>query len=332
MTSPEAFYHLRTLFALRDAVEHLDPAGSPALHVVYLDPLLPPPSRLGILSGSFNPLTHAHLALAKAARAVYHLDEVFFAISRVTIEKETVREACLEDRLLLLRLFAEHHQGFGVVLVSHGLYADQAQAFRRTFPALAELDFLVGFDKVVQLFDPRYYADREAALHTFFAQARLITALRNGKSLEDLDRLLKRPEHRAFSTKVLPLSIPEEYRGLSATQVREMARQGHPIGAFVPEEVEGFIQATGLYAQPRRLPSGEEVEAYALRVLLLNALFRARPWAEEEGDFRGLLMLALSDTEEGQKLRDFLRNPPNDSPVARLKAFQVQREACYNTL
>jgi len=332
MTSPDAFYHLRTLFALRDAIERLDPAGSPALHVVYHDPALPPPSRLGILSGSFNPLTNAHLAIAEAAKAAYHLDEILFAISRVTIDKEAVREACLEDRLLLLRLFAEHHHGFGVVLVSHGLYADQAQAFRRTFPALAELDFLVGFDKLVQLFDPRYYADRETALHTFFAQARLITAPRNDKSLEDLDRLLKLPEHRAFSTKVLPLSLPEEYRGLSATQVREMARQGRPISAFVPEEVEKFIQATGLYAQPRQLPSGEEVEAYALRVLLLNALFRARHWAEKEGDFRGLFMLALSGTEEGQKLRNFLRNPPDDFLVARLKAFQAQREACYNAL
>lgn len=332
MTSPEAFYHLRTLFALRDAVERLDPAGSPALHVVHHDPALPPPSRLGILSGSFNPLTNAHLALAEAAKAAYHLDEVLFAISRVTIEKETVREACLEDRLLLLRLFAERHHGFGVVLVSHGLYADQAQAFRRAFPALAELDFLVGFDKVVQLFDPRYYADRETALHTFFAQAHLITAPRNDRSLEDLDRLLRLPENRAFSPRVLPLSLPEEYRSLSATKVREMVRQGRPIGAFVPEEVEEFIQATGLYAQPRQLPSGEEVDAYNLRVLLLNALFRARSWAEEEGDFRGLLMLALSDTEEGQKLREFLRSPSDDFLADRLKAFQAQKEACYNTL
>ncbi|MFN3476549.1 MAG: hypothetical protein ACK4Z6_03210, partial [Candidatus Methylomirabilales bacterium] len=89
---------------------------------------------------------------------------------------------------------------------------------------------------------------------------------------------------------------------------------------------EAFIKETGLYGKPRRFPDGEEVEPYVLRVLLLEALDRARPWAVEKGDFYGLFRLALSERREGRELRTFLRKLPEGPLEARLQRFQASIE------
>ena len=322
--SSSSFYNLQMLFAFRDALRGLDSTAPPTLAGISRDPVRPLPSRLGILSGAFDPLTYAHLALAERAREAYSLDEVLFALSKVIVGKEVVGEACFEDRLLMLQLLAGRH-GFRVVLFNRGLYVEQAEALKQAFPS-AQPFFLVGFDKIVQIFDPCYYADRDAALRRLFELAAFSVAPRQDRGLQDLARLLRRRENRPYQTKVLYLSLPDEYRGLSSTLVREAVKEGRSIASFVPEEVEAFVQETGLYAKPRRLPDGEEVEPYALRILLLEALDRARPWAEQEGDFHGLFRLALNEAEKGRRFRAFLLKLPDGPIEAKLQAFQASIE------
>lgn len=318
------------LFSLRDTLRTLNLAAPPILSIISRDPARPVSSRLGILSGAFNPLTYAHLALAQRAQEAYGLDEVLFALSKVIVEKESVAQlssggwvggACLEDRLLMLKL-SDGRYGFGVILFSRGLYIEQAEALRQAFPS-ARLFFLVGFDKIVQILNPRYYTDRDAALHRLFELAAFVVAPRKDRGLQDLARLLSRRENSPYQTKVLYLPLPEDYRDLSSTLVREAVREGLSLASFVSEEVEAFVQETGLYAKPKSLKDGEEVEPYALRVLLLEALDRARSWAENEGDFHSLFRLALSDTVEGRRLRAFLFQLPEGPLEAVLQAFQV---------
>ncbi len=317
-----AFYDIKTLLTFREFIEGLDPEGPPESVLVFRPPSRPTPERLGILPGAFNPFTRAHLDLALCSMAAYGLDELFFAIGPVILEKETTQEACLEDRLLLLVLLAQAHQGLGVVLLSKGLYVEQAEGLHRRFPA-ARLFFVVGFDKVLQIFDPRYYPDREGALRTLFERAFLIVGSRGGKGQGELQAFLNRPENRAFRDRILPLELPETGQHLSSTLVREKVKRGIPITGDVPGLVEAFIQETKLYALPQRLSHGEEINAYALRIALLNAFARARPWAEEQGDFRGLLRRALSETEEGRAFRTLLRHPPAGPLEEILRRFQA---------
>ncbi|MBI3990222.1 MAG: hypothetical protein HY347_11475 [candidate division NC10 bacterium] len=305
----DAFYDLKTLLTLRDLIQGLDPKGPPDLILVFRDPSRPTPDRLGILPGAFNPFTNAHLDLALRSMATYELHELLFTISKATIDKETITGACLEDRLLLLLLMAKDHLDLGVVLTNKGLYVEQAKGLHRRFPS-AQLFFVVGFDKVLQIFDPRYYDDRDAALRALFEWAFLVVGSRSGKGRRDLQAFLQRPENRPFREKVLPLELPETVQHLSSTLVREKAKRGDPINDDVPELVKAFIQETKVYALPQILDSGEEVDAYALRVALLDAFARARPWAEEQGDFLELLRLALRETEEGRALRTLLRHLP----------------------
>src|SRR5215475_11358552 len=97
-------YDLTRLFALREALETLDLAAPPTARLLFPEGNLPV-RRVGILCGSFNPLTLAHTELAERARGEAQLDRVFFTLAKMTIEKERVTGLGLEDRLLLLSLY-----------------------------------------------------------------------------------------------------------------------------------------------------------------------------------------------------------------------------------
>src|SRR5881396_2303006 len=175
----QAVYDLKRLFALREALETLDPAAPPTARLLHPQAVAPL-RRIGILCGSFNPLTLAHTELAARACQVFQLERVFFTLAKVTVDKEQVTGLGLEDRLLLLSLYAQQHDHVVVAVVNRGLYFEQAQALRAL---LGELSFVVGMDKLLQILDPRYYQDREAALRQLFALTSLIVANRG-----DLDQ------------------------------------------------------------------------------------------------------------------------------------------------
>ena len=307
---------------LHDLLAELDPEGEPAARALPAG--WAPPARLGVLAGSFNPLTLAHTALAERARSDGGVDAVAFALSVRIVDKERVTGAAMEDRLLTLDLYAQRNAGHGVLLLNRGLYVDQAMSLRAAFPALRELGFIVGYDKVVQIFDPRYYDDRDAALERLFEVATLLAAPRGGQGRAALEALLDRPENRRFAASVRWLPLAEEYTVLSSSQVRDEVGEDGPVVA-VPVETRALLSATRVYAPSRRLATGEEVDAYAVRLALLAALARTRACAEREADLPGLLRLALSLGRAGRAFRAWLRHPPDDEAqrAADLAAFQT---------
>ncbi len=236
------------------------------------------PPTLAILAGSFDPLTNAHLALARAAREVGGCDAVYLALSRQTVDKEARVRPSDTDRALLLRQVASREPGLGVILFNRGLYAEQAVAARAAFPE-AELRFIVGFDKARQIFDPRYYADRDAALRQLFNRVSLLVAPRADAGPEALAALLDRPENAPFRGRVGALPFDPAWATDSATVVREAARAGEPFAALVPPETVAFVTALAPYDAPApadtpdyyerrealiaRLAAGEETAAGA---------------------------------------------------------------------
>jgi nicotinamide-nucleotide adenylyltransferase len=170
--------------------------------------------RVGLLPGSFNPPTNAHVALAAAGRAS-GLDCVYYVLADRTVDKERVTGIPLADRLALLSELGE-----GVASVPRGLYVDMAEAMRDALPD-AELVFLVGHDKIVQVFDPRYYQDRDAALEELFSLASFLVAPRGDDDEDDLSELLARPENCRFTDRVAALPLDARYRDASSTRVRQ---------------------------------------------------------------------------------------------------------------
>src|SRR5262245_35832156 len=99
------------------------------------------PQRLGILSGSFNPVTVAHLALAGAARE--HCDEIVFVLPRVFPHKD-FSGATLEERLAMLHAAAGNDSS--VAVTEGGLFTEIARECRASYGNAVQLWFICGRD------------------------------------------------------------------------------------------------------------------------------------------------------------------------------------------
>lgn len=269
---------IHRLERIQELLEQLDPNAPPQALVVPGSPL--PRGEIIVFPGSFNPPTTAHLALLKQARHFARLEAVhgrgsmqlYAALSKHIVDKETVERPLLLDRILLLdNLLRRRFPHAGILLFNRGLYVEQAQAVHTAFPQVRRLLFLIGFDKIVQILDPHYYEDREAALHDLFALAELLVAPRGDEGEHSLDELLYRPENQPFTRYIHALPFDPAYREISSTQVRQHANtHQHEI----PREVRCFMRETRAYAPPLRLPDGTEIDFYAERVKLLEKLLR----------------------------------------------------------
>ena len=299
------FYDLSRLFALRDHLQSLDSAAPPTACLLST-PLHPPPQRLGILCGSFNPLTLAHVVLAQHACRAFHLDQLLYTVAKVTVDKERVTGMGLEDRLLLLLLHVEQQQHLGVALVNRGLYFEQAQAFQSLFDTRVGLFFIVGMDKLVQILDAHYYQDREAALEQLFALTSLVVANRGDMAQQAFDALLQRPDNQPYRDAIHFLPLPESVTDLSSTTIRKTVSEATNLSAHVPAEVARFLTETRPYAAPGSdTEDGREdgIDTYAVRLALFDRLAAVRDWAEQHVDFQQLLSQALAPDSRGRALR-----------------------------
>ena len=315
----QAIYDLPRLLAFREALETLDLAASPTARVLY--PYTTTHlRRVGILCGSFNPLTLAHTELAERARQVFELDCVFFTLAKITVDKEQVTGMGLEDRLLLLSLYAQQHNHLGVALVNRGLYFEQAQAFRTLLGAQAVLHFVIGMDKLFQILDPRYYRDRKAALRQLFSLASLLIANRSDMNQQVFTQLLDQPENRPYRPSLHFFLLPAEVADLSATAIRNTLAAGKSVAKQVPQETTTFVTETRAYHPPTQ--SGDEtLDAYVIRSHLFELLATVRPWATQEADFQHLLHVALSTSEKGRRLR---RLSGGEDPLPLLRSCQEE--------
>ena len=197
---------------------------APTVQSIYATPgLAAPGCRLAVFAGSFNPLTTAHEALVEQALATNQCDEAVISIAVHTIDKADQPGASLVDRLISLTSLARAHKRVSVAATNLGLYLDQAIAYREAFPNLGGLTFLVGFDKIVQIFDPRYYRDRDRELHELFKSARFAVAPRGDNDRADLDRLLETASNRPFSAMVGWLPLASDFTRLSSSTLRRAA-------------------------------------------------------------------------------------------------------------
>lgn len=235
------FTRARTLLA------RLEARSDPAL--LLMDESAPPADgRLAVLTGSFNPLTRAHAALAAAALR-HEADHILLAITIHTVNKEVVSGLGLDERLVLLTRFARRRQGMRTGAFNRGLYLDQARAIRALWPSVRPT-FVMGFDKILQVFDPVYYQDRDVALSMLFSVADLAVAPRASSTPEDLTELMQRAENRHFRRFVGWLPLPAsagQLRQLSSTQVRTASSRGGSRLKQVPWEFARYLKVHPVY-------------------------------------------------------------------------------------
>jgi len=291
-------FDLPTIFELRAQWESLDPDGDPTLATVGDAGSV---RSVALLPGSFNPPTAAHVLLAERALSE-GFDRVLLTLARHTVGKQP-SGLIPEDRLLAMK--ALQAEGVGVAASSHGLYADQAEAVHRLYPDAA-ITFLVGSDKVEQIFDPSWYPDRESALERLFTHASLVVAPRSDQG-EILKQALEAPYNKRWADNVSVLRLHPAVSDLSSTRVRGLLRAGaDPVG-LVPSAVADLLAKMRAFALPIVI-GDDEIDAYALRARIIGLLWASGEPNTRDADLHGLVSIALSPTMEGARMRAGLSN------------------------
>ena len=180
------------------------------------------PCRLGILAGSFNPVTVAHLALGKAALNV--VDEVVFVLPREFPHK-TYSGASLEQRIELLLLALEAHPRLSAAVSEQGLFVDIARECREVYGANVRLSFLCGRDAAERIVNWDY--GHPEAFRQMLQSFDFLVAARSGEYYPPQDLLA------SFGR----LELNGEFDQVSASEVRSRIVGGEPWEHLVPEAV-----------------------------------------------------------------------------------------------
>jgi nicotinamide-nucleotide adenylyltransferase len=266
-------YTIQRFRQVQALLNQLDPQAEPQALIVPGSP--EPEGGIIVFTGSFNPPTTAHLAMLRQASHFAHAHgamHVYATTSKHTTDKENVERPLLLDRIVLLDTVLHHHlRNTGIMLFNRGLYVEQAQGVRANFPRVTMLYFLIGFDKIVQILDPHYYEDRDAALNELFALAELLVAPRGGAGAKELAELLDEPENRRFAGHIHTLTLNAAYREISSTRIRQRFAEHQQE---VPREVERFIRETRAYEPPVQLPDGSKIDYYGERMDAIEKLLK----------------------------------------------------------
>lgn len=152
---------------------------------------------IGVYPGSFDPLTIAHLEVARAAATQLRLERVDLAISRTALGKAHLDERSVARRVAHIERARASRPWLGVVVVDASLVADIAAGYDAV---------VMGADKWAQVVDPAWYGGDPAARDAAVAALpRVAVAPRGGLAV---------PEE-------LALDVPEHIADVSATAVRQ---------------------------------------------------------------------------------------------------------------
>jgi nicotinate-nucleotide adenylyltransferase len=182
--------------------------------------------RLGIFGGSFDPIHHGHLILARAALEELGLDRLLFIPANMSPHKTDTKPATAQDRLAMVQLAIEGEPGFeSADLELHrpppSYTVDTLRELRAAHPE-AELTLLIGADNVAQF-------DTWREPHEIRQLARIAV----------LDR--------AGGTAPADWPVIRRLVDISSTDLRARTAAGRSIRYLTPGSVCDYITAHGLY-------------------------------------------------------------------------------------
>jgi nicotinate-nucleotide adenylyltransferase len=180
------------------------------------------PKRLAILSGTFNPPTRAHLALARAA--LEQADEVLFVLPR-TFPHKPYEGASFEERVQMLLDAAAGEPRYSIAATDAGLFIDIARECRPEYGTDAALQFLCGADAAERIVCWDY--GTPGAFLQMLGEFELLVACR-GRDYEPPVEMRGR---------IHSLALDEDYGAVSATEVRKRIGSGGEWEHLVPKEI-----------------------------------------------------------------------------------------------
>jgi len=190
---------------------------------------------IGVIGGSFDPIHHGHLLLARFSLEQIPLDEVLFIPAADQPLKQGAY-APAEERWAMVELAVAGCAGFATSRLELDRpgksYTVETLRLLHQLHPHAALFFIIGADNIGQLYE---WHDLEG----IFAQCTVVVGARPGEVAGGDPKLLARL--RFIDTPLIELS---------STEIRTRRAAGLSIRYMVPEAVEAHILAKGLYAAP----------------------------------------------------------------------------------
>ena len=198
-------------------------------------------TRVGILGGTFDPVHQGHLDIAGRAMDEAGLDRIIFIPAAQPRLKSAEPTASSEHRTEMLRLAVDGRCGFEVSEIE----------LRRSGPtrsvetleelcvelgSAAEMYFILGLD-VLARFHEWVEPQRVVDL------ARLLAVNRPGYSSFDWESFYDRNPYARGRVDCIDSTAID----ISASELRGRLAAGVPVGGLLPESVERYIRANGLY-------------------------------------------------------------------------------------
>lgn len=190
--------------------------------------------KIGIYGGTFDPIHHGHLILARMVLEQLGWDQLYFVPCSQSPHKKNNPIASNADRLKMLKLALKQEARLKIDEfelkrggVSYSI--DTVDYFQKKFPR-SQLFWLLGEDQIPKL--KSWHRFQELRKKISFVFLRRKTKNAKLTSLKKSDFL------------VYPRRID-----ISATEIRERIKKKLSIRFFVPESVEHYIQRKKLYHQ-----------------------------------------------------------------------------------
>lgn len=226
--------------------------------------------RLLILDLSFNPPHLAHFALASEAFQHDFGDEyrkeILLLLSIKNADKSVSDILLFNHRLSMMRLMADQLESLNVN-VSIGLtncakFADKAQCLGEYYPN-STLTFLLGFDTLIRVLDPKYYLPLTLAesLASFMARSELfcLTRAENAEKTELQQQYVENIAQGKYSgipagwSKRIfvasPLNSENHFGSISSTSIRNSYANGAQENLPVLASIKHYIETNRLYCK-----------------------------------------------------------------------------------
>ena len=194
------------------------------------------------MGGTFNPIHKGHLALARAARKEFALDQIIFIPSGNPPHKADGEVIDKEDRFKMVRLAIREKRRFHLSRIEldrpgYSYAVDTFAALKRKFGKGAKLFYIMGLDSINEILDWKKPLE-------LFNLCEFIVGTRPGTKIRTFRRLVKFPPLQKEVDKIHLMELREN---ISASGIRERLEAGKSVSSLVPKAVCGYIKRKGLY-------------------------------------------------------------------------------------
>jgi nicotinate-nucleotide adenylyltransferase len=198
--------------------------------------------RIGIMGGTFNPVHKGHLALAKAAKEEFALDQIVFIPSGTPPHKALGNVIDKNERFKMVKLAVKGVRSYSVSRIElerpgYSYAIDTFRTLKKRFGKGAKLFYIMGLDSISEILEWKKPLE-------LFKLCEFIVGTRPGTKLRTFRRLVKFPPLQKEVDKIHLMELKEN---VSASEIRARLKAGKSAGRLLPAAVEAYIKKEGLY-------------------------------------------------------------------------------------